>query len=70
MPDRVHSPAHSRVTLTERDGATRLVHEGELGIDLWRAGAWWGKKVADCWERAVAGSLAWVKEEAERRARR
>ncbi|MGW7363534.1 SRPBCC family protein [Streptomyces sp. NPDC054841] len=57
-------------TLTEQAAGTRLVYEGELGTDLWRAGAWWGEKVAAQWERTVASSLASVKEEAERRARR
>lgn len=57
-------------TLTERPTGSRLVYEGELGTDLWRAGAWWGGKVAGPWERTVAASLASVKEEAERRARR
>ncbi|MFD7408965.1 SRPBCC family protein [Streptomyces sp. NPDC059866] len=56
-------------TLTERDGATRLLYEGELGTDLWRAGQWWGEKVAKRWEATVADSLVSVKEEAERRAR-
>lgn len=56
--------------LTELPTGTRLLYEGELGTDLWRAGAWWGEKVATRWEAAVAGSLAVVKEEAERRARR
>ncbi|AYV26358.1 SRPBCC family protein [Streptomyces avidinii] len=54
--------------LTERAGGTRLVYEGELGTDLWRAGAWWGAKVACRWEATVAASLAAVKKEAERRA--
>ncbi|KUL42670.1 SRPBCC family protein [Streptomyces regalis] len=56
--------------LGEHGAGTRLVYEGELGTDLWRAGAWWGEKVAARWEATVAGSLASVKEEAERRARR
>ncbi|MET9969970.1 hypothetical protein ABZZ80_29600 [Streptomyces sp. NPDC006356] len=56
--------------LTERDGSTRVEYEGELGTDMWRAGAWWGEMVAARWEETVAGSLAAVKEEAERRARR
>ncbi|MBH1938035.1 SRPBCC family protein [Streptomyces sp. AV19] len=54
--------------LTERAEGTRLVYEGELGTDLWRAGAWWGAKVAGRWEAAVAASLASVAAEAERRA--
>ncbi|MGC9539612.1 SRPBCC family protein [Streptomyces sp. UG1] len=54
--------------LGEHGAGTRLVYEGELGTDLWRAGAWWGEKVAVRWEATVAGSLASVKEEAERRA--
>ncbi|QOV41565.1 SRPBCC family protein [Streptomyces ferrugineus] len=53
-----------------REAGTRVVYEGELGTDLWRAGAWWGGLVAARWEAAVAGSLASVKEEAERRAGR
>ncbi|WP_240980928.1 MULTISPECIES: SRPBCC family protein [Streptomyces] len=57
-------------TLTELPVGTRLVYEGEMGTDLWRAGAWWGEKVAARWEATVAASLATVKEEAERRARR
>jgi hypothetical protein len=56
--------------LDEHGAGTRLVYEGELGTDLWRAGAWWGVKVVARWEETVAGSLASVKEEAERRARR
>ncbi|MFI7355463.1 hypothetical protein ACIBTP_16100 [Streptomyces avidinii] len=54
--------------LTEQAGGTRLVYEGELGTDLWRAGAWWGTTVAGRWEATVAASLAAVKKEAERRA--
>ena len=54
--------------LTEQADGTRLVYEGELGTDLWRAGTWWGTKVADRWETTVAASLVAVKEEAERRA--
>ncbi|MEU9213673.1 SRPBCC family protein [Streptomyces sp. NPDC048415] len=54
--------------LGEHRSGTRLVYAGELGTDLWRAGAWWGGKVAARWEATVAGSLASVKEEAERRA--
>lgn len=56
--------------LSEHGSGTRLVYGGELGTDLWRAGAWWGEKVAARWEATVAGSLAAVKEEAERRVRR
>ncbi|MGP4050437.1 SRPBCC family protein [Streptomyces sp. 2A115] len=57
-------------TLTELPTGTRLLYGGELGTDLWRAGAWWGGKVAARWEATVAGSLASVKEEAERRSGR
>ncbi|MBB6415444.1 SRPBCC family protein [Streptomyces massasporeus] len=56
--------------LTEQAGGTRLVYEGELGTDLWRAGTWWGTKVADRWEATVAASLAAIKKEAERKAHR
>jgi hypothetical protein len=53
----------------EAGGAgTRLVYSGEIGADLWRLGQWWSERVADRWEEAVAGSLAAVKAEAERRA--
>ncbi|MCP3818518.1 SRPBCC family protein [Streptomyces sp. A3M-1-3] len=57
-------------TLAEEAAGTRLVYEGELGTDLWRAGAWWGAKVAARWEATVTASLATVKQEAERRAGR
>lgn len=55
--------------LSAHEWGTRLVYEGELGTDLWWAGAWWGRMVAARWEATVAGSLAAVQEEAERRAR-
>ncbi|MGH3310048.1 MAG: SRPBCC family protein [Streptomyces sp.] len=61
-------------TLTEQAAGTRsdtrLVYEGELGTDLWRAGARWGAAVARRWEETVAASLASVKAEAEHRAAR
>lgn len=53
--------------LSETTAGTRLVYEGELGTDLWRAGQWWGAAVAARWEATVAASLASVKAEAERR---
>ncbi|MBT2391870.1 SRPBCC family protein [Streptomyces sp. ISL-1] len=56
--------------LTEHESGTRLVYEGVLGTDLWGLGQRWGQLVAGRWEETVAGSLASVKEEAERRARR
>lgn len=46
---------------------TRLVYQGELGTDGWRAGQWWGAAVAARWEATVAASLASIKAEAERR---
>ncbi|MET9969499.1 SRPBCC family protein [Streptomyces sp. NPDC006356] len=55
-------------TLTEHGPGTRLVYEGELATDLWRAGQWWGGLVAPRWETTVAASLAAVRQEAERRA--
>ncbi|MFJ4014400.1 SRPBCC family protein [Streptomyces sp. NPDC090026] len=55
-------------TLTEHESGTRLVYEGELATDLWRAGQWWGGLVAPRWEATVAASLATVGQEAERRA--
>lgn len=56
--------------LGEHGLGTRLEYTGELDTDLWLLGQWWGGLVAPRWEAAVAGSLAAVKEEAERRARR
>ncbi|WP_328500499.1 SRPBCC family protein [Streptomyces sp. NBC_00457] len=55
-------------TLRDHEGGTRLVYEGELATDLWRAGHWWGSVVASRWEATVAASLAIVRQEAERRA--
>ncbi|GAA4934845.1 SRPBCC family protein [Streptomyces coeruleoprunus] len=54
-------------TLDEHESGTRLVYEGELATDLWRAGQWWGGLVAPRWEATVAASLAAVRQEAERR---
>jgi hypothetical protein len=50
------------------DGDTRLTWQGELGTDFWTLGAWWGKRVARQWERAVRRSLEAIAAEAERRA--
>jgi hypothetical protein len=50
------------------DGGTDFTYAGELGTDFWAIGARWGDRVAASWERAVAHSLAAVKDEAERRA--
>jgi hypothetical protein len=58
-----------RFQLTEQQGGTRLAYDGEMAADLWRLGQWWAGIVAGRWEAAVAGSLAAVKDEAERRAR-
>ena len=55
--------------LEETEAGTELVYPGELGTDLWALGAAWGSLVAKSWEQTVEGSLAEVKEEAERRAR-
>ncbi len=55
--------------LEERGEATELVYTGELGTDLWAAGAAWGALVARSWERTVAESLTEIRSEAERRAR-
>jgi hypothetical protein len=55
--------------LAERDGATELRYEGEIGADLWRLGQWWAGVVARKWEAVVADSLASIKAEAERRSR-
>ena len=55
--------------LREADGGTELVYTGELGTDLWALGRLWGDAVARTWEATVAGSLAAIRVEAERRAR-
>lgn len=57
-------------TLRDHDGTTMLRYEGDLGTDGGRLGARWGEVVAKHWEDVVRGSLAEVKEEAERRAAR
>jgi hypothetical protein len=51
------------------DEGTSLTWEGELGTDLWAFGAWWGRRVARSWEKAVRSSLDAVVAEAERRNR-
>lgn len=59
-----------RFELREVAVGTEIAYEGELGTDLWALGALWGAAVARTWVATVAGSLAAVKEEAERRAAR
>jgi polyketide cyclase/dehydrase/lipid transport protein len=54
--------------LTEAADGTDFEYRGELGTDLWRAGVWWGDRVARSWERAVQESLDGIRTEAERRA--
>lgn len=56
--------------LTPVDGGTELTWEGELGTDLWRPGAWWGRRIVRQWERAVRESLEPIRTEAERLAAR
>ncbi|MEV4538932.1 hypothetical protein AB0J82_34685 [Asanoa sp. NPDC049518] len=56
--------------LTAHDDATLLEYHGDLGTDLWAAGAWWGRLVAGHWQQAVAATFDAVKTEAERRAHR
>jgi hypothetical protein len=55
--------------LDDNAGRTRLIYRGEMTADLWHVGQWWAVAVARRWEATVAGSLAAVKHEAERRAR-
>jgi hypothetical protein len=55
--------------LNEVDEGTSLTWEGELGTDFWGLGAWWGRRVARSWEKAVRSSLDAVVAEAERRDR-
>jgi hypothetical protein len=57
-----------RYQLRETAGGTELVYTGEIGTDLWALGAWWARRVATPWERAVARSLEQIRTEAERRA--
>jgi hypothetical protein len=60
-----------RFELSERDdGGARLRYSGELATDLWWLGSWWSEVVTRRWVAAVEASLASVKVEAERRARR
>jgi len=59
-----------RFELRETAGGTELEYVGELGTDLWALGELWGAAVARTWEATVEQSLAGVKVEAERRARR
>jgi len=51
------------------DEETSLTWEGELGTDFGALGAWWGRRVARSWEKAVRSSLDAVVAEAERRDR-
>jgi hypothetical protein len=53
--------------LAETDTGTRLTWSGELGTDFGPVGVRWGRLVARSWARAVAHSIAAVKNEAERR---
>lgn len=53
--------------LTADGSNTRLTYTGELGTDLWAAGARWAAVVGTRWERVVAATFAAVKTEAERR---
>lgn len=39
------------------EDGTSFEYRGELGTDFWSLGEWWGKRVAEVWERAVEGSL-------------
>lgn len=55
--------------LEETESGTRLTWQGEMGMDFWALGAWWGDRVERQWERAVRRSLAAVSAEAERRSR-
>lgn len=52
------------------DGGTNLEYGGEMGVDLWVAGRWWGEQVARKWEATVRSSFARIRAEAERRATR
>jgi hypothetical protein len=56
--------------LAETGVGTQLTWTGELGTDFGAIGERWGGLVARAWQAAVAESVAAVKAEAERRARR
>ncbi|MEV4624013.1 hypothetical protein AB0J74_35545 [Asanoa sp. NPDC049573] len=56
--------------LGEWEGGCVLEYVGELGADGGAVGARWGELVARRWESVVADTVAAVKSEAERRARR
>jgi hypothetical protein len=56
--------------LHEVAGGTQLEYAGELRADFWAVGRWWGNQVARKWEAAVDASLASIKSEAERLAKR
>jgi hypothetical protein len=49
---------------------TRFRYSGELGTDFWALGRLWGNIVAKRWEAVVEESVASVRTECERRARR
>ena len=51
------------------EGGTAFEYTGELGVDFWGLGRWWGNQVATKWEAAVGASLASITTEAERRAK-
>ena len=59
-----------RFELTEDEDATLFHYEGELGVDLWALGRWWGDLVARRWDAAVRGSVAEITRVAEIRAAR
>src|SRR5688572_28936522 len=42
-----------RFTLHAAQDATRLEYTGELDVDLWALGRWWGDQVATKWEATV-----------------
>ena len=52
--------------LSATAGGTEFVYSGELGTDGWRLGQWWGERVAEPWEQAVATSVDSIQAEAER----
>jgi hypothetical protein len=62
-------PAVTESFLLSGNGpGTRLEYRGEMSTDLWGLGEWWGRIVAGRWEETVAGSLASIRQESERRA--
>ncbi len=56
--------------LTPDGEGTSFVYSGELGVDLWALGSWYGDLVAKSWNATVAAAIEEIAPEAERLAGR